>query len=257
MRFLKYYAVLLSVMILIISGCGGGGGGSAPPADTTAPNVITFTLPAGATSLTVPISGFTASDNIGITGYLVTENATTPSVADTGWSGTAPNSFTFSSAGVKTAYAWVKDGAGNVSASRSAAVTITLPTTKTVTLKFSSQSTNSADLITGFDLTATLPAGSLLSTDVAGVPVPGAVFLSGQFAGANSVLPVISYDSVLRQLKVYYAGQTTYQLGEFITVIFTVPASYVPNPNDIAPSITAYDGGGNMIPTVSATATFN
>jgi hypothetical protein len=256
MRFLKNYAVLLSVMILIIAGCGGGGG-SAPAPDTTVPNVIVFALPATASSLNVPISGFTASDNIGITGYLVTESATALSAGDSGWSGTAPGSFIFSTSGVKTAYGWVKDAAGNVSASRSATVTITLPTTKTVTLKFLSQSTNSADLITGFDLTATLPVGAVLSTDVAGVPVPGTVFLSGQFAGANSVLTDISYDSVLRQLKVNYAGTSTHQLGEFITVIFTVPVSYVPNTSDIAPSITAYDGGGNVISTVSATAAFN
>ena len=38
-------------------------------------------------------------------------------------------SFTFSGAGVKTAYAWAKDASGNVSSAHSAAVTITLPDT--------------------------------------------------------------------------------------------------------------------------------
>ena len=256
MRFLKYYAVLLSVVIQVIAGCGGGGGGSTPPSDTTAPNVIAFTLPATASSLTVPISGFTASDNIGITGYLVTESATAPSVADTGWSGSPPSSLTFSSPGVKTAYGWVKDGAGNVSASRSATVTITLPTTKTVTLKFSSQSTIPGDLINGFDLTVTLPVGSVLPTDSSGAPLPSAVYLSGQFAG--NVPQILDYDSALQQLTVKYASSNDYQLGEFITILFTVPVSYIPNMSDVAHSFVAWGlPAGTPIPSVTETATFN
>jgi hypothetical protein len=74
----------------------------------------------------VPVSGLAASDNVGVTGYLVTESATAPSIGDSGWSATAPSSFTFSSAGAKTAYAWAKDGAGNISSPRSAGTTITL-----------------------------------------------------------------------------------------------------------------------------------
>jgi hypothetical protein len=241
-------------VIQIIAGCGGGGGSTSAP-DTAAPNVIAFTLPATATSLTVPLAVFTASDNIGVTGYMVTESATAPSGGDSGWSGSAPNSVTFSSAGAKTAYGWVKDAAGNVSASRSAMVTITLPTTKTVTLTFSSQSTNSGDLITGFDLTATLPVGSVLPTDLFGVPLPSTVYLSDKFVG--NVPQILDFDSLTQQLKVNYAGTSTHQLGEFITIIFTVPVSYVPNTSEISSSFTAYDGGGNMISTVSAIATFN
>jgi hypothetical protein len=75
----------------------------------------------------VPISAFTATDNIGVTGYMITESAAAPSSGAAGWSATAPTSFTFSAAGTKTAYAWAKDAAGNVSAAKSAAVTITLP----------------------------------------------------------------------------------------------------------------------------------
>ena len=95
--------------------------------DVAAPTVGTFTLPATATTLTVPVSGLAATDNIGVTGYLITESATAPAASATGWSATAPTSFTFSSEGAKTAYAWAKDAAGNVSAARTAAVTITLP----------------------------------------------------------------------------------------------------------------------------------
>jgi len=76
--------------------------------------------------LTVPITTFTATDNVGVNGYLVTESATAPSASAAAWSLSAPVSYAFSTAGAKTLYAWAKDAAGNVSSSRSAAVTITL-----------------------------------------------------------------------------------------------------------------------------------
>lgn len=97
--------------------------------DTTPPTVTSFTVPATATTLTVSISSFAATDNIGVTGYMATESATAPSATAGGWSATAPASYTFTTAGSKTLYAWAKDAAGNVSASKSASVTITLDTT--------------------------------------------------------------------------------------------------------------------------------
>jgi hypothetical protein len=54
------------------------------------------------------------------------ESAATPSATAGGWLASAPTSYTFATAGAKTLYAWAKDAAGNVSASRSASVTITL-----------------------------------------------------------------------------------------------------------------------------------
>ena len=94
--------------------------------DTTAPTVTTFTIPSTANTLTVPISSFTATDNVGVTGYMVNESATTPSAAAAGWSATAPASYTFASAGSKTLYSWAKDAAGNISTSRSGSVVITI-----------------------------------------------------------------------------------------------------------------------------------
>jgi hypothetical protein len=76
----------------------------------------------------VSILTFTATDNTAVTGYLITESATTPSVNDVGWSLTAPTEYTFSSEGSKTLYAWAKDAVGNVSTGSSDTVTITLPT---------------------------------------------------------------------------------------------------------------------------------
>ena len=95
--------------------------------DTAAPSVTSFTMPTTADSLTVVISVFTASDNVAVAGYLVTENGTAPPASASGWSATPPSWFTFSGTGVMTAYAWVKDATGNVSAVASRNVTITLP----------------------------------------------------------------------------------------------------------------------------------
>ncbi len=95
-------------------------------ADTTPPAVTAFTVPATATSLTVSITSLTATDNVGVTGYLVNESSAAPLATASGWSTKAPTAHTFTSAGTKTLYAWAKDTTGNVSAGRSASVTITV-----------------------------------------------------------------------------------------------------------------------------------
>ncbi len=97
--------------------------------DRQAPTVTVFTIPATYDSLTVPITAFGATDNVAVTGYMVTQSSGTPSSTAQGWRQTAPSSFTFSAAGTKTLYAWAKDAAGNVSTSKSATVTITLGST--------------------------------------------------------------------------------------------------------------------------------
>jgi len=94
--------------------------------DTTAPSVTVFAMPSISSSLTVAITSFTASDNVSVTGYLLTETSSKPSATASGWASARPVSYTFSSAGSKTLYAWAKDAAGNVSTSRSASITITV-----------------------------------------------------------------------------------------------------------------------------------
>jgi len=92
--------------------------------DVGMPSVTAFTLPSATSFLTVPVNSFTAADNVAVTGYMVTGNPTSPSASAVGWSATPPTTFTFTSPNALTAYAWVKDAAGNISASRSAAVDI-------------------------------------------------------------------------------------------------------------------------------------
>ncbi|MSN27237.1 MAG: hypothetical protein GJV46_15405 [Geobacter sp.] len=129
--------------------------------DTVAPVVSSFTMPATATSLSVPVSSFTATDAVGVTGYLITESSTAPAASSSGWSATVPSSFTFSSAGSTTVYAWAKDIAGNVSSARSATVTITLPD-------------KTAPVVNSFTMPATstslsVPVSSFTATDAVGV----------------------------------------------------------------------------------------
>lgn len=97
--------------------------------DIISPTVTAFAIPATAASLTVNITSFTATDNIAVTGYLLTETSSTPSAGAAGWTTSAPTSYVFASEGSKTLYAWAKDAAGNVSTSLNASVTITLPPT--------------------------------------------------------------------------------------------------------------------------------
>jgi hypothetical protein len=92
--------------------------------DTTPPTVTSFTLPSTSYSLIIPINTFTATDDVGVTGYCVT---TTNSSSGCTWVGSAPTSLT-GIVGLNTYYAWAEDAANNISSSVSASTTITLPT---------------------------------------------------------------------------------------------------------------------------------
>lgn len=94
--------------------------------DVTAPIITAFTIPETGT-LTISISSFTAS---GIaTKYILTESATPPALTDANWSTSPPVSYTFSTAGAKTLYAWVRDAAGNISSSASDNTTVSVDMT--------------------------------------------------------------------------------------------------------------------------------
>jgi hypothetical protein len=170
----------------------------AAPADTTAPVVGAFTLPASATSLTVPVSSLSATDNVAVTGYLVTTSATAPAAGAAGWSASAPTSVSAAAAGSVTFYAWAKDAAGNVSAAKSASVTITTTTadttkpTLTISALANGSYTNKATLnVTG----NASDAGGIKSVTVNGQAVT--LNLDGSFsyaltlaAGANTVTTI-------------------------------------------------------------------
>jgi len=102
--------------------------------DAVAPSVTVFTVPASSTSLTVSGISITATDAVGVTGYIITESATAPALSAAGWVSvtsttsfsTTTASYTAASPETKTLYAWARDAAGNVSTNRNASVTITL-----------------------------------------------------------------------------------------------------------------------------------
>ena len=164
--------------------------------DVSLPKVSDFSMPSTSTSLTITISSFTAIDNIGVTGYLLTETSTTPIAGSSGWSSSKPTTYIFSSIGTKTLYAWAKDAAGNVSASLSASVTISYPIASTFTFTGpSSGNVNSAsahftvtpnNLYTG---TITLtPSG----TGSAGISAKVITFSNSSSAQTFSITPTIA-----------------------------------------------------------------
>lgn len=93
-------------------------------ADTSVPTISSFSIPSSSSSFTVPVTNFVATDNTGITAYILTESSNPPVAGIGTWSGTAPSSYTFSDYGTHTLYAWAADAAGNVSASAFATVSI-------------------------------------------------------------------------------------------------------------------------------------
>jgi len=98
-----------------------------PTTDITKPVISSFTVPTSATTLTIPIFTFDATDNIGVTGYLITRSTTIPLSNDAGWSSIKPTTYSFSTEGDKILYAWVKDAVGNISSTVSQSINITLP----------------------------------------------------------------------------------------------------------------------------------
>jgi hypothetical protein len=126
-----------------------------PAPDTTAPTVNSFSLPSTSTTLAVTVV-LAATDNVSVTGYMITTTSTAPSASATGWTATAPATYTFATAGTQTLYGWAKDAVGNVSAPKSASVTITLPdkTAPSVT-GFSIPSTSTSLTVSITTLTAT------------------------------------------------------------------------------------------------------
>lgn len=145
-------------------------------ADTTVPTITVFSMPTTATGLTVPVTNFAANDNTAVTGYVLTESATAPQVNILGWSSTAPNAYTFNSAGTKILFAWAKDAAGNVSAPITATISITLSDTI-------------APTVTSFDIPAT---SSSLIVPVTTFSATDNVAVTGYLLSEVSTPPIIA-----------------------------------------------------------------
>ena len=109
---------------------------SAP--DTTAPSGAVAVSGASYTNSTAITLNLSATDNVGVTGYYISDSSSTPSASASGWTSvtsttsySATVSYTLSGGdGSKTIYVWYKDAAGNVSSTANATITLdtTVPT---------------------------------------------------------------------------------------------------------------------------------
>ena len=193
--------------------------------DTTPPTVTGFSIPTTSTSLTVTITTLTATDNVAVTGYMVTESATAPNASATGWSGTPPASYTCTTGGSITLYAWAKDAAGNVSTSKSASV-ITAGDTPTVTA-FSIPATSSSRTVTITTFTATdnVAVTGYMVTESATAPNASATGWSGT--------PPVSYTCTTGGSITLYAwakdaaGNVSTSRSASVTITSTNPAPAV------------------------------
>jgi PKD repeat protein len=100
-------------------------------ADKVPPAVTAFSIAATSASLTVPITAFAATDNVAVTGYLVTQSASPPGARSAAWTASPPSRYTVGAAGQVTLYSWAKDKAGNVSAAKVATCIVSLTDTTT------------------------------------------------------------------------------------------------------------------------------
>jgi hypothetical protein len=148
--------------------------------DTTAPAVTAFTLPASATSLSVSISAFTATDNVAVNGYMITQSATPPAADAVGWTATAPATVTAAAAGSQTFFPWAKDASGNVSA---------VGTPATVTITLATPAVNVAVSASGTDTTSAVGADATF-TFAAVADSPYTFNITGFGAGDKLVFPV-------------------------------------------------------------------
>jgi YD repeat-containing protein len=101
-------------------------GSESQSSDITVPVVTALVFPNVYNNLAVPITTFTATDNVGVTEYLVNESPSIPSLSDPNWSATPQTQYIFPSDGNKTLFAWARDAAGNISDSLSKAVLVVI-----------------------------------------------------------------------------------------------------------------------------------
>lgn len=103
------------------------------PPEKVAPSVGSFTMVTHESAgRVVGITSFTGSSWCGISGFAIREVNNPPEVTSAEWKATAPTSYTFSGVGECVAYAWVKDNADQISASKAWPVTVTLENSDTL-----------------------------------------------------------------------------------------------------------------------------
>ncbi|MDA8124656.1 MAG: hypothetical protein M0009_05670 [Deltaproteobacteria bacterium] len=201
--------------------------------DATAPTVTAFVIPATSSSLVVPVTTFTATDNVAVTGYLLTETAPSPSPGAAGWTATAPANYSFTTAGAKTLYAWAKDAAGNVSTSLNAAVTITLTDTTAPTVTAFVIPATSSSLtvpVTTFTATDNVAITGYQLTETAVAPAAGAAGWTAT-APANHV-----FASEGAKTLYAWAKDAAGHVSASLSAAVTITLSALPAPTVVSPA---------------------
>lgn len=132
--------------------------------DADAPVTTAFVVPQTSTSLTVPVSSWTATDVVGVTNWIVvTDSAVVPGLGDAAWTTSAWTQIVVGTEGPHTFYAYERDAAGHISVVASDACTVTLPDTQVpVVTAFTIPSTYGS---------LTVPVSTLTATDNVTNPV--------------------------------------------------------------------------------------
>ena len=164
--------------------------------DKVVPTIGTFTAVTLSKSFSIPITAFTASDNVGVTGYLITTSATPPAVDAVGWAGAAPTVFTAPTIGSSTLYPWVRDAAGNVSTIYApVGVVVDLPIVLSIT-RITPNPTKAASVkfivtfskpVTGVDKADfALDTTGITKSKISGLSGKGAIYTLTVITGAGS-----------------------------------------------------------------------
>ena len=176
--------------------------------DTTAPTSPSVSINNGDTSTTSTSVTLTlsATDNVGVTAYCAKESSTSPLANDTCWTSvtsttnySATVSFTLSGGSVgdntKTVYVWFRDSAGNISASASDSITLTIsdstaPTSPSVLIDSGATSTTSTSVTLTLSATDNVGVTAYYASETSTTP-------SASASGWTSVTSITSYSATV------------------------------------------------------------
>lgn len=156
--------------------------------------VAADTIDTSAAPYDINITTFTATDNVAVTGYQITESASAPAAGDPNWLGMAPTTYEVPAYGDYTLYAWTKDAAGNVSSTVSSTANIS-NCTEVGTVSVSISPDPGAGDITGNVTVSATPANGA-SNGMVRSRVDGGPWSSWVASGANFTPPVKSSGTV-------------------------------------------------------------
>ncbi len=109
-------------LLIILSACGVESSVSA----NEKPVIHEFSGPSSTTSGSISIT-FSASDDKGVTGWLINLSLAIPALSDPNWVTFTPDNYSLPGPGTYKLYGWVKDGDGSISDSKNFTVVYTLP----------------------------------------------------------------------------------------------------------------------------------